>query len=58
MIFVNKFDAAYDFAVATQHTIAFSDKMLRVFAARGYLTTKEIDALLRIKAERGSRASR
>ena len=52
MIFVNNFDLAYDFAVATRRTIAFSGKMLRVLETRGYLTAKEIDALLRIKAER------
>ena len=52
---MREFDIAYDFAVATRRSIAFSDKMLRVFTARGYLTPREIDALLRIKSERASR---
>ena len=55
IVFVNRFDIAYDFAIATRRAVAFSDKMLRVFATRGYLTSREIDALLRIKAERESR---
>jgi hypothetical protein len=51
---LNDFDAAYDFAVATRHSVAFSEKMLRVFAARGYWTQKEVAALLRIRLERSN----
>lgn len=56
MDYVNRtrFDVAYDFAENYQSVIPFCAKMLRVFAVQGSLTERQIEALLRIRAERGA----
>jgi hypothetical protein len=46
------FDLALDFAYANRKSISFCAKMVRLFEITGNLTPNQINALLRIRAER------
>lgn len=45
-------DIAIDFAYANRRTNKFCAKMVKLFEVTGYLTHNQINALLRIRAER------
>ena len=48
----NDIDAAIDFAYANRRTNKFCAKMVKLFEVTGHLTHGQINALLRIRAER------